>query len=172
MRRVLFAVAVLSGSFLTGCGGSSTGPSNATPTPPPPSKSAIVVVVSPNPVAAEVNIDADPGLPWLVRYSVTVAETAGLACNVNRFIVSFRTVGGVEFANVTYTGADFGQFPGAFIGAKETKTFPLGYKYQSPSGGKEVLIVLTAEVIDANNNTVTAGTEVTVVHHGAPVAER
>jgi hypothetical protein len=172
MRRLFAAVSALTlGLALaalsvttTGCGSSSPTQVTATPTPAP-TRSVIKISVSPDPIIAEDS--GDPTYPYKISYDVTVTETAGLACNINRVITRYRNkTTGVEFGGHTYNPNDFIAGTGSnFIAGGTSKTFSLGTSYVLAYGGKQMTVTLTAEVIDAFNNVVTATTDVEVVKH-------
>jgi hypothetical protein len=172
MRRVLAAtsacavlVTMAAVSVLTsGCGNSSPTSNTIVPTPTPvPTRSVVTVSVSPNPIIATAS--GDPNYPWDITYNVTITETAGLACNINRVITNYRDkTTGVEFQGSTYNPADFNGGTGSnFIAGSGSKSFSLSARYRGGFGGKQVTLTLTAEVIDANQNIVTGATSVEVL---------
>jgi hypothetical protein len=157
------AVVVISMSQI-GCGGSSTS-STSLPTPTPvPTRSVLAVAISPDPVVAQPS--GDDAFPWMITYSVTVNETGGLACNINRALFRYRSKatgaeldGGILDPNAFIDGTGSN-----FIAALTSKTFLLRTVY-GLDAGKEMTAILTIEAIDANGNVVTGTTEVEVVKH-------
>lgn len=157
---------------LTACGGGgSSSPTASTPAPAPApvSRSVLTVTVAPNPLIATAT--GDPTYPWQVEYEVTVRETAGLACNINRLQMSFRSgTTGLEFGTETYDPNYFNAYLGGnHIPALGSKTVKDGWRYRLAFGGKQMTIYVAAEAIDARGNTVTASTQVNVLMAGGAV---
>ncbi len=159
MRYATLALAL----SLPGCGGSSP----AAPTGPPPTTlprmSAVTASVSPSPLVAEPS--ANPGFMWALRFSVTITETAGLACNVNLVNWTLRNATtGVELNTLTWNPAEITARAGTnHVPARGSLTIPLAVVYTLSGGGRQGAGTVAAQVIDANGNTVNATATVSVV---------
>lgn len=158
---------------LTACGGGgSSSPTASTPAPTPApqaSRSVLSVTVVPNPLIATAT--GDPTYPWQIEYEVTIRETAGLACNINRLQMSFRNnTTGIEFGTETYDPNYFNAYLGGnHVPAFGSKTVKDGWRYRLAFGGKQMTIYVAAEAIDARGNLVTASTQVNVLWAGEAV---
>jgi hypothetical protein len=113
------------------------------------------VAVAPDSIV--VRPSGDKGLPWRLDYNVTVSETAGLACNINRIVRSYRhSARGPELDNGVWSPPDLIRAVGTnFVDAHGSLDASFSFMYR---GSKHCLLTVTVEAIDARGNVVTATT--------------
>jgi hypothetical protein len=122
-------------------------------------RSAIAATVSPNPVVAGPGGTGASGntFPFGASFTVTVTESAGLACNINRVNMSFPPSTG----SLQYGAADVSRLAGTnFVQARGSLAIPFSILY---SGTRQATLQVSVEAIDANGNTVTALLTVQIV---------
>lgn len=171
-RRTLLAGGLVA---LAGCGGNDT-PTN--PGPPPttlPARAAITVSFDPDPVIAEASGNAQ--FPWRYTYTLIVRESAGLACNLNRWEETLiNPVTNLQAAPSTYGVAEAQRLAGSnFIAAMGTLRIPRGGLYSaggSAGTGRQVNHRTVVQVIDAAGNTINADNTIRILSRGAvPIEE-
>lgn len=139
---------------MPGCGGSDAplAPTTTTTTLPP--RSEITISFSSDPIIAIPS--GDPQFPWRLDFRVRVTETAGLACNINQMIRTYKDrATGLELTTGTSNPDDIGRLGGGtnFLDARATKEIgPFSLTYRGSNNGRQLTISVTVEVIDARNN--------------------
>ncbi len=116
-------------------------------------RSAILVTVDPNPIPGAQN---PVTLAVTVTYKITLAETAGLGCQVE-FVSSsvFDPATGAQVAQNYFDGADMLVFVGSQrINPLGTLVVPQSLSYALPGNGKTANLVVTVQVKDDNGNIV------------------
>jgi hypothetical protein len=146
------AVICLASLYTAACGSNPTSPTPL-PTPTAASKSVITATISPNPVVGVANPSTSQGaFPFLASFTITVTETAGLACNLNR--LQLRVPPNPNAFELPV--AEISKAAGTnFIGARGTLAIPLTLSYKTPTGTKALHTAVTVEAIDGNSNVVT-----------------
>jgi hypothetical protein len=148
-----------------GCGGNSTGPSLVTPPPPPPATRA-EVVVSVSPASPVAEPSGDSRLPWQVRWTVVVRETAGLGGHVNFVDVSFVNSFGFETPGALNYGArEIVERAGTNrLAARGELRIPLSMVYRADGfGGRSITLKNAVNFTDDRGNTMNLGATATVV---------
>jgi hypothetical protein len=166
MAKSVLAIGIALAAAL-GCGGNSTAPSVVTPPPPPPATRAEVVVsVSPSSPVAEPS--GDPRLPWEVRWTLVLRETAGLGGHANFVDVSFVNSFGFETPGaLNYGATEIVQRAGTNrLNARGELRIPLGMIYRADGfGGRSITLKNAVNFTDDRGNTMNLGATATVVSH-------
>jgi hypothetical protein len=103
-------------------------------------------------------------LPLNATWTTAITETAGVAANVNLINVTARDVTtNAEIGTLTFTSNQVAALAGtAFIAARGTLNVPMGISYRAGSS-RQLILTVTVQVIDGNNNQVNGTVVVNVV---------
>lgn len=168
MQIQRWGVALVLAVVLPACGGGSSSSSPSAPTavatPVPVARSIVTVVVSPNPIVAGPGAQ---GFLFSANFTVAIAETAGLACNLNLINVTLRNATtGVELNTITFNVNDIiARSGGNFVAANGTRSVPLGINYTLSGGGRQAAVTVAVQAIDGRGNTINASSQLNLVRH-------
>lgn len=167
MRRSSAApIAASAFAFLAACGASSpTSPIPTTTTTTLPPRSEIAITILPDPIIATPSGQAQ--FPWTVEFRVRVAESAGLPCNINQMIRTYKDrATNLEIVTGTSNPDDISRLSDGsnFLAARSSKDIgPFTLTYRGSNNGRQLIITVTVEVIDARGNRFSVTEDVQVV---------
>lgn len=156
------AVAVLAVSLACGGGGGNPAAPPPVTQPPVPTTGSYSVTISPSPVLATPSGNAD--FPWAIRWSVVIADTAGLAGNVNRVVTTARNNFGFTFV-ISDDNPDelIAAIGSNHIPARGDLRYSEGTSYRADgNGGQQVTLTVAAEIIDDNGHHLNVASDVRV----------
>jgi hypothetical protein len=136
----------------------------APPAPPPAARAEVVVTVSPASPVAEPS--GDPRLPWQVRWTLVLRETAGLGGHANFVDVSFVNSFGFETPGaLNYGATEIVERAGTNrLNARGELRIPLGMVYRADGfGGRTITLKNAVNFTDDRGNTMMLGATATVV---------
>jgi len=168
-RTILFrGLVCLAVAAMPSCGSGGGGSVTTPPvtTPPLPDRAVVSITNSPDPIIAEKS--TDPDYPWLVRWTTTFHESAGLGGNVDFIHVNFRTPQGGEPRSVLNYGAtDIKERAGTNdFAARGDLAVPLGMLYRTASGARSITVLIVAQAHDQRGNLITLESQVRAVFNG------
>ena len=166
MTRAAVPVLVL---LLGGCGGDdSTTPT--TGASPSPSASPVTVTVSGVQASgdtATATPSSDSNYTWSARFTVTLAETAGVAATVRSLAANLQqAAGGIVITPPAGQSEKFRFNVNAGSNALPANgSLPLEFEffYTLPNGGRQALVTVTFNLVDANGASIQVSTQVKVV---------
>ena len=141
---------VVSMSLALSCGDDG-GPT--APVVTPPSQASITISTSPAPITATQS--NEPGFSWMAEFTITIRETAGIACNVNFISLASGNVLLVDGADDIIAKAGTNH-----INPRGSLTVPFRIHYNSVAGDREVAWTVSVEVTDERGNVITVGSTV------------
>ncbi len=169
-RRVTQAAlaATLAVALASGCKDDPSNPSStASPSPSPSPVTVTVSGVEASGDTAESVRSSDSGYAWMTTFSVTLTETAGVAATVRSLGANLQqAAGGIVITPPTGLSEQYrfnvragsNQLP-----ASGTLPIDFDFFYTLPNGGRQALITITFNIVDANGATITVSTQVKVV---------
>lgn len=165
MKLSCAALLALTVVVLPSCGGSKSpsSPSTPAPTPIPVTRSVITVSGVPSPIVA--TNSGNSTLPLSATWTTVITETAGLAANVNLINVTARDVTtNAEIGTLTFTANQVAALAGgsAFLASRGTLNVPMGINYRAGTS-RQIVLTVTAQVIDASGNQVNGTVTINVV---------
>lgn len=165
MTRAAVPVLVL---LLNGCGGDeSTSPTDATPSPSPSPVTVTVSGVTASGDTATATPSSDPAYTWSATFTVTLTETAGVAATVRSLAANLQqAAGGIVITPPAGLSEKFRFNVNAGTNALPASgALPLDFEffYTLPNGGRQALVTVTFNLVDANGAQITVSTQVKVV---------
>lgn len=168
-RRVTRAALPLLVVMLNGCGGNdSTSPSStASPSPSPSPVTATISGVTASENTAEAAPSPDAAYKWSATFTVTLTETAGVAATVRSLSANLQqAAGGIVITPPSGLAEQFRFNVRAGTNALPASgTLPLDFDffYTLPNGGRQALITITFNLVDANGVQIQVPAQVKVI---------
>lgn len=137
-----------------GGGGGGGGTTSRGSVNPPPAATAAVYALSINPSPAQSELSSNPDFDWLVRFSVIVAESAGLGGNVDFINVVLRdALTGAQTSPVNFGAGDIIGLAGTNrVEASGRIEVPLGIVFNFSSGSSAGTALVDVQVTDDRGN--------------------
>lgn len=167
--RVTRAIAVLLAVLLNGCGGdeSTTPSSTASPSPSPSPVTVSVSGVTASEDTAEATPSSDRAYTWSAAFSVTLTETAGVAATVRSLTANLQqAAGGIVITPPAGLAEQYRFSVGAGtnqLAASGTLPIDFQFFYTLPNGGRQALVTVTFNLVDANGAQIQVTAQVKVV---------
>jgi hypothetical protein len=166
MTRAAVPVLVL---LLGGCGGddSTTPTSGASPSPSASPVTVAVSGVEASGDTATATPSSDSNYTWSARFTVTLTETAGVAATVRSLAANLQqAAGGIVITPPAGQSEKFRFNVNAGSNALPANgALPLEFEffYTLPNGGRQALVTVTFNLVDANGAAIQVSTQVKVV---------
>lgn len=163
-RRTALGLAPVALLALASCGEDSS-PTDSSSTSTTTATPSVAATVSPSPATAQAS--SDSSYDWSGSFSVTLAESAGVAANIRSLSVDLQqSAGGIVI--VPPTGLDESYrfnvvSSGNRLAASGSSTVSFEFFYTLPNGGREALVTITFNLTDDNAATYQTTAQVSIV---------
>lgn len=167
-RRVTRAALPLTILLLNGCGNSSTSPSStASPSPTPSPVTATVSGVTASGDTAVASPSPDGSYQWSTTFTVTLTETSGVAATVRSLSAALQqAAGGIVITPPSGLSEQYRFNVRAGTNALQGNgTLPIDFDffYTLPNGGRQALVTVAFNLVDANGVQIQVTAQVKVV---------
>lgn len=167
-RRAILATLCLPFLVGSGCGGKDTPTSStATPSPTPSPVTATVTGVTAEGSNATAVPSSDRAYQWSTTFTVTLTQTTGVAATVRSLAANLQqSAGGIVITPPAGLAESyrFNVRAGTNqLAASGTLPIEFDFFYTLPNGGRQALITLTFNLVDANGSQVQVTAQVNVV---------